>query len=68
MLGIFESIYLWLSVKFQGWGRGLQICLKVTPKQLWVGDEHKAQMTELEKAFHIRSLHMKVKNKLCGRV
>ena len=35
--------------------RCLQIRLKVTAKQLCVGDEHKAQETELEKAFHIRS-------------
>lgn len=42
------------EVSGMGETRGLQICLKVTPKQLCV-DEHKAQMTELEKAFHIRS-------------
>lgn len=42
------------EVSRMGETRGLQICLKVTPKQLCV-DEHKAQMTELEKAFHIRS-------------
>jgi len=35
--------------------RCLQIRLKVTAKQLCVGDEHKAQVTELEKAFRIRS-------------
>lgn len=52
------------EVSGMGETRCLQICLKVTAKQLRVGDEHKAQVTKLEKAFHIRIIPLeKVKNK-----